>query len=271
MQSHSNWRPSNPDSALLVERYGTDSEAVVEALRLIQTRQGGLTGAAIESVAAALNLPASRVYGVATFYSMLGVAATTSSDKTARVCDGPACWLKGAAKARRVLASGLGLGWRVERSSCLGLCDQAPAALLEERPVGGLPTYPELGEAAPANTDAGAYALPRPGEVRVMLARAGRVDPDSLDSALDHREYVALGFALTAPPECVLASNVGFLVLAIGGLTALGITGANRSTSYQVARTASIGNIFQRALQDINDANRRVTFTASVFGAVSWR
>jgi len=205
MQSHSNWSPSDPGSALLAERYGNDSEAVVEALRLIRTRQGGLTSAAIKSVAAALKLPASRVYGVATLNCMLGVAATTSSDKTARVCDGPACWLKGAAQACTALEARLGAGWRVERSSCLGLCDQAPAALLEERPVGGLPTCPEHVEATLPITVETVYELPRPVEVRVMLARAGRVDPDSLDSALDHRAYVALEFALTAPREGVLA------------------------------------------------------------------
>jgi NADH:ubiquinone oxidoreductase subunit F (NADH-binding)/NADH:ubiquinone oxidoreductase subunit E len=205
MPSHSRARPIDPDSALVAEKFGADPEAVVEALRLAQARHGRLTSTAVEAIAQGLHLPAARVYGVATFYSMLGVAATTSPDKTARVCDGPACWLKGAAKARTELEARLGAGWRVERSSCLGLCDQAPAALLEERPVGGLPTSPELVEATPASTGAAAYALPRPGEVRVMLARAGQIDPDSINSALDHGAYGALETALTELPESVLA------------------------------------------------------------------
>lgn len=195
----------HPETALVYEKFGADPEAVVAALRQAQARHEGLTGATVKAVAQGLGLPVSRVYGVATFYSMLGVAATTCPDKVARLCDGPACWLKGAAKARSELEARLGAGWRVERSSCLGLCDQAPAALLEERPLGGLATGLELAEARPDETGLAAYTSPRPGEVRVMLARAGQIDPNSINSALDHGAYGALEMALTEPRERVLA------------------------------------------------------------------
>jgi hypothetical protein len=78
--------------------------------------------------------------------------------------------------------------------------------------------------------------------------------------------FCQLGGQCTPHAYGAVASNVGFVVLALGGLTALGITGANRSTNYQIARTASTGNIFQRTLQDINDAKRRVSFAVPVFG-----
>src|SRR4029079_12285262 len=80
---------SDPDSFRLAEAYRHEPEAVLEALRAVQARQGALTSAAIEAVAAALRLPPARVYGVATFYSMLHVSAEPSTGKVARVCDGP--------------------------------------------------------------------------------------------------------------------------------------------------------------------------------------
>jgi NADH:ubiquinone oxidoreductase subunit F (NADH-binding) len=49
------------------------------------------------------------------------------------------------------------------------------------------------------------YAHPRSGETRVLLARTGKVDPNSIDSALEHGAYRALRLALMQPPEAVLS------------------------------------------------------------------
>jgi NADP-reducing hydrogenase subunit HndC len=48
------------------------------------------------------------------------------------------------------------------------------------------------------------YGEPLPGEVRVTMARIGRVDPDSIESALGAGAYQALGAALKAPPADLL-------------------------------------------------------------------
>jgi NADH:ubiquinone oxidoreductase subunit F (NADH-binding)/NADH:ubiquinone oxidoreductase subunit E len=186
-------RLADPESFQIAEAYRHQPEAVLEALRAVEARQGVLTSAAIEAVAAALRLPAAQVYGVATFYSMLHVAEEPSAARVARVCDGPVCWLKGAASAHGAIEARLGSGWRIERSSCLGLCDRAPAALID-----GVPD--ETGTATPADD----YAVARPGEVRVMLARAGRASPESLGSALEQRAYVALRTALSRPPQAII-------------------------------------------------------------------
>ncbi len=49
------------------------------------------------------------------------------------------------------------------------------------------------------------YTQPRPGELRVMLANAGKIDPDSIASALDHGAYAGLKQALARSPEAVLS------------------------------------------------------------------
>jgi NADH:ubiquinone oxidoreductase subunit F (NADH-binding) len=131
-----------------------------------------------------------------------------------RVCDGPICWLKGAAGVHDDLSHALGGKWRIERNSCLGLCDHAPAALVDGAHCG-----PMSGSAVPADPDSprskvNRYAEPRPGETRVLLAHAGERDPDSIESALQFGAYRGLQKALAAPPGAM-----------IGELETAGLTG----------------------------------------------
>ncbi|HZY45843.1 MAG TPA: NADH-quinone oxidoreductase subunit NuoF, partial [Anaerolineae bacterium] len=48
------------------------------------------------------------------------------------------------------------------------------------------------------------YTQPRPGEIRSMLAQAGQIDPDSIDSAIDHGAYRALDRALQQSPSAII-------------------------------------------------------------------
>jgi hypothetical protein len=74
---------------------------------------------------------------------------------TIRVCDGPACWLKGAAYLSAALAAEFNLrresgtpAVKIERSSCLGLCDRAPAALIGDEMSGPL-DFPHFSQSEP--------------------------------------------------------------------------------------------------------------------------
>jgi hypothetical protein len=48
------------------------------------------------------------------------------------------------------------------------------------------------------------YCKARPGEVRVVLARVGRVDPDAISTALAAGAYQVFSMALQQDPELVL-------------------------------------------------------------------
>ena len=196
-------KPVDPEITALAERYHADPEAILAILQELQARHGGLTRAAIADVARALRLPVERAYGVATFYSMLN--SPPRPRPTIRVCDGPACWLNSAQEARAAVEAEFGREWAVERTSCLGLCDRAPAALMDGQPFGPLLAENVLVERSRWLGEPKAYARPRPGEVRLLLARAGTIDPDALDSALEHGAYTALLAALNRPPEAVIA------------------------------------------------------------------
>ena len=198
------YKPVDPDITALAGQHNNSPEAVLEIFQEIQDQRDGLTQEIIEDVARSLDIPAEKAYGVASFYSMLSV--DTAPSKVIRVCDGPVCWLKRASKTRAAIEHETSLStFRVERTSCLGLCDRAPAALIEDEQAGPLsPTdAPRLGSGWRGTpTD---YSQPRLGETRVMMAQAGKVDPDSLQSALDLGAYEGLKKALALSSEQVVA------------------------------------------------------------------
>jgi NADH:ubiquinone oxidoreductase subunit E len=188
----------DPVAARAVAEHGAD---IVAAFRAVQAERGHLSAEAIGTVAELLGVPAERAFGVASFYSMLSTRPRPR--RIVRVCDGPACQLEGGASVRAAVDGASGRNWAVERSSCLGLCDRAPAALVDDAPCGPL-SPARAGEALRGWRGAHpTYGEPLPGETRVTLARIGGVDPDSIDSALAAGAYGALETALRARPSDV--------------------------------------------------------------------
>ncbi len=70
-------------------------------------------------------VPAADVFGVDTFFNLLG-----ESEKKLRVCTGLSCRLAGSEK---ILAQAQAAGLGATESSCLAACDRAPAVLKERR------------------------------------------------------------------------------------------------------------------------------------------
>ena len=196
--------PIDTDITAAAERHHHDPEAILEVFREVQAERGGLPREVIVDVARALHVPASHAYGVASFYSML--SRVPHVGHTIRACDGPVCSRHGAAPVRAALDALASEypEWHVMRTSCLGLCDRAPAALVDHEQCGPL----EADRAAEIRsgwrgtpTD---YATPRAGEVRVMMAQAGEIDPDDIESALAQGAYRGLQAALARTPESLI-------------------------------------------------------------------
>ena len=202
---HHRFKPIDPDIDTLAQKYRNDPTAILDILKQVQDTNGCLTPEAITDVARALKIPPARAFGVASFYSML--ALKPKPYNIVRVCDGPVCWLKGSNLIHQELYNLLEQhpDWGLERSSCLGLCDRAPAALVNDEQTGPL-NETKLGDMLAgwrgANQD---YAQSRPGELRVILKNMGQVTPSSIESALDRGAYCGLGTALSRTPDAVLA------------------------------------------------------------------
>jgi len=131
----------DPRSALLTTqlkkvRYRAD--ALIEVLHAVQDIYGYLSPAVLETVADALELPPSRVLGVATFYHLFTFEAR--GDHTCTVCTGTACFVKGADALLASVSKNFDVpkgGTRDDRSlslleaRCIGSCGLAPAALVD--------------------------------------------------------------------------------------------------------------------------------------------
>jgi NADH-quinone oxidoreductase subunit F len=174
---------------------------LLEILHEAQDIFGGwLPREVVERIAQALDMPAADVYGVTEFYEMFHTHPV--GQKVIRVClDGP-CGVAGADGLLSGLCRHLGIRpgettadgcYTVEGVRCLGLCDRAPAVLVNRARyapadptapgavLGGLPPGPQLRVG---------------GLVKVALANVGLVDPASLDDYRSQGGLAALRKAL---------------------------------------------------------------------------
>jgi NADH:ubiquinone oxidoreductase subunit F (NADH-binding)/NADH:ubiquinone oxidoreductase subunit E len=188
-----------------VARHATIPDAALAVLRDVQAANHGSLGKLVlGAVADALRVNDARVYGTASFYALL--STQPRAPKAIRICDGPVCMLRGALSlGESIQAATTGGEWAVERCSCLGLCDCAPAVLRGDEPCG--PVLPSQVVEVLSETPCcrvPCYAEPLPAEVRVTMARIGQVDPESADSAIEAGAYSALGAALANPSAALL-------------------------------------------------------------------
>ncbi|MCB2180052.1 NAD(P)H-dependent oxidoreductase subunit E [bacterium] len=174
---------------------------LIEVLTQLQETEGGLTQETLIAVAKALDISMQQVNSVSSFYSML---KTNNPNKTIRVCDGPVCWINGGAKLMEEIKQLEAQGWVVERNSCLGLCDNAPSALVGERQAGHLNKgdWRDVVDGGHAVT-----SLPgpeQPGEVRLLLKDVDKIDPEDISTAIDCGIFEGLEKALSHQPSEVV-------------------------------------------------------------------
>ena len=119
---------------------------LLPALHAAQARAGWISEGALNYICKRLSVPPADAWGVATFYALF--STTPRPKRVLHVCDDIACRCRGANELIARLAKEVGpehhapAGDHVEvadfawmRSPCLGMCDQAPAALLQEAGV----------------------------------------------------------------------------------------------------------------------------------------
>jgi len=198
----------SPRVEAVVKAHDYQPREILDVLMALQTECGKLNRDMLDDVARQLELPPSRVYGIASFYSMLEVGEDTSNavKVKVRVCDGPVCWLCGGDVTSVKDETGtMHADWEVERTSCLGLCDRAPAMLINGKQAGPVVPVKVRESIVGKNWKPNEYNQPRKGELRVMLENIGKIDPDSLNSALSFRAYQGLQAALRHSPDEVIS------------------------------------------------------------------
>ena len=113
-------------------------ELLIEYLHRLQDRHRALFRRHLVALASEMRLSMAEVYEVATFYHHFDVLEDDQhpAQRTVRVCDGLSCQLAGAGPLMQALQDQLGsTGLRVIAAPCVGRCEQAPVAVVDQRPV----------------------------------------------------------------------------------------------------------------------------------------
>jgi formate dehydrogenase subunit gamma len=146
------WDPALAEA--IVARWASAEGPLLPILKELQATFGCVPREAVPVVAQALNLSRAEVHGVVSFYHDFRDAPP--GRRVLRVCRAEACQSMGGEAAATALLARLGIDWggttadgavTVEAVYCLGLCAVAPAALVDDEPVGRL-TAERLDEAA---------------------------------------------------------------------------------------------------------------------------
>ncbi len=129
----------------ILRGFPTKRSACLEALQLIQDRNGWVSDEDIQALAVVLDMTAHELDGVATFYNQ--IFRKKVGRHVILVCDSISCWIMGYENILAHLKSRLGIGlgetssddrFTLLPSVCLGACEQAPAMVVDGTLYGGL-------------------------------------------------------------------------------------------------------------------------------------
>ncbi|MBT4640524.1 MAG: NADH-quinone oxidoreductase subunit E [Deltaproteobacteria bacterium] len=190
---------------------------LLPALLEAQREFGHISQEIATKIGIALKVPLADVTGVIEFYSMLYTEST--GETIIRVCTSPSCSAGGGHSVYENLLQQLDISeggatqdgkYFVEKVECLGLCDAAPAALVNETAVGEATT----GRIFDPRDD---LALKIYGEERVITRRVGEITPTSLDDYLNTQGFAGLKKALKLGSGKMIEFMAGSGLLGRGG------------------------------------------------------
>jgi [NiFe] hydrogenase diaphorase moiety large subunit len=123
-----------------VQKFGGDRRALLPILQEIQKTHYYVSDYAMQVVADLLKIHPSEVYGVVSFYSFL--SEKPQGRFIIRLCRTITCDMAGKDNVARQLENDLGIRFgettsdgmfSLQWANCLGMCDQGPAMLVNER------------------------------------------------------------------------------------------------------------------------------------------
>ena len=135
------------DQQEILAGFSPDRENLLQLLHALQDNhpQNYLTEESLRAAARHLGINLSWVYGVAGYYSMFSLKPR--GRYIIRVCNSPVCNMVGSAGIIEALTGILGIGkgettpdglFTVEEAECLGICDVAPAMMVNRTVYGKL-------------------------------------------------------------------------------------------------------------------------------------
>ena len=131
--------------ARVFDRHGSDRSDVIPLLQDAQKELGYLSPETMVAIGKRLRIPASAVYGIATFYAQFYL--TPRGRHSLLVCRGTACHVRGGREIRDSVERKLGIKegettedqlFSYETVACLGTCALAPLMVIDGQYYGGL-------------------------------------------------------------------------------------------------------------------------------------
>jgi len=186
---------------------------LLPALHAAQKIYGWLPEPVAAEVARSLRVPLADVHGVIEFYSLF--YNEPIGKRVIRVCTDQACALKGGDEVLNHLCSRHGLepnqttrdlSLTIESSPCLGLCEHAPAALVDDQAETNI------------KLETDSFELGRPksvvgGSIRLLTANCG----NGTTSLAKYGNYPAFAKALGMRPEEIVSEIQGSGLVGRGG------------------------------------------------------
>ncbi len=189
-----------------VHRAASLRHLLLPGLHALQDRIGFLSEGGLTELCRRLDVPPAEAYGVATFYHLL--STEPGPPRSVYVCEDLACMR--AATPIDVHTFDNDDQFRVVHAPCLGLCEQAPAALVLE--AGEAPSHRTIAHPSPEGP------VPQRGsDELVLLRRIGRVRPESLDDYVATDGYRALARAIEMGPAAVISAVTASGLVGRGG------------------------------------------------------
>lgn len=122
------------DVTAILDKYpGAQRDKLIPILQDVQEKEGFLSRESVVQIGRHLNLPVSKIYGVATFYNQFRFQPIGKHH--IMVCRGTACHVKGSAAVLKALERNLKIGpdettrdglFSLEVVACIGACGLAP-------------------------------------------------------------------------------------------------------------------------------------------------
>lgn len=118
---------------------------LLSELRKIQEKESCISEKAMKELSKNLNIPISRIYGVATYYAHLHI--NKQGKYVIEICDSPSCYVNGSINIIKYLIKKLGIKsggttkdgkFSLHICSCIGCCDKAPAMKINKKVYGNL-------------------------------------------------------------------------------------------------------------------------------------
>lgn len=122
----------------IVDRYDGDDGMLIPMMQDVQAELGYLPSEQLRYLGRRLNVPVSRIYAVATFYSSFRLAPKGAHEVT--LCMGTVCYLKGSPNIAEAISREFGVEpggttrdrlFSFQGVNCVGACAVAPVMLVD--------------------------------------------------------------------------------------------------------------------------------------------